>query len=946
MFALRQALAVFLLLAGLSFGQTQAINGSIRGHVTDAAAAAVAGARISVTNVDTGYLRSTLTDDDGNYVLPNLPLGDYTVTIQKEGFDTLRRSGVALTAGTEAVVEGQLKVGSVTTEIEVTAGAPIVEPSRVSTGRTITHEEIDNLPLTSRNPYNFIIFQPGVSGHPNPELGIPRTLNTNGLLDRINYQIDGMVDTESDRYGLRLFPISGVYVREVQTVSNSYAPEFGNTAGNIFNVITNSGTNTPHGEFYYLGRPTDLAARPMLLAGSSPKPNLTLKDFAGNAGGPLIHDKLFLFGGYEHLERGLPQPNTISAADAAALGIPPNLLDVAPSVQHAQFANVRADWVISSRHQAFLRYNYFRNEYPFNTAVGGKNALDAAADFQDRAHVLGAQVLSTFSPNVLNEIRFGWPYRNEHHFADPLTGPGPQISISGVANFNGSTAVGDRYQEKIPNLNDSVTVIRGRHTMKYGFGFQQMLDTQTSQVYSQYVFSSVATYLSAKSGANPRAYSSYNTIVGLPGAWYHSFFWNGFAQDSFQARRNLLLIFGVRYDRFQGPPADPNAPFLYSRNFRTPGKNFAPRLGLAWSVTPKTVIRASSGIFFEPTPTNLWYNTFINSGNPQAYQASVLPSQSFAPAFPQVLTLAPGAVPPSSSDITTITPSFRNAYTINTSIQIARELSQNDSLSVGYVNTGARELTYLRNLNPVNPVSFLADGRPLYGSARFDQRFNNITLQDVGAVTDYNALVVNYTHRFAQGFQASASYTWSHSISDAPDANSFEQNLFIEDNTNRTRDRGNSIVNRPQALTLSAVVMPRVVSGSRWVKWLASNNELALLGNFSSGDQQNITTSTSLNKDPKAVTRPLFIGRNTVRGPNIAQFDARYTRTFFTAWERLKPKFIAEANNLFNRENITALNTAVQVDPVGNAIYPANFGKPSSTVLEKRIIQFGVRVDW
>ena len=93
------------------------------------------------------------------------------------------------------------------------------------------------------------------------------------------------------------------------------------------------------------------------------------------------------------------------------------------------------DWTINNKHQVFLRYNYFRNEYPFNTAVGGKNALDAAADFQDRAHVLGAQVLTTFSPTVLNELRFGWPYRNEHHVADPLTGPGPQITISGVANL-------------------------------------------------------------------------------------------------------------------------------------------------------------------------------------------------------------------------------------------------------------------------------------------------------------------------------------------------------------------------------------------------------------------------------------------------------------------------------------------------------------------------------
>jgi hypothetical protein len=942
-------LLLFLLLAISAFAQTQAINGSIRGRVSDAVGAPVPAAKVTILNAATGYTRTLATDGEGYFVFPNLPLGSYTVTIAKEGFSTEKRAGVVLDAGTEAVVDSRLNVGAVTTEVEVSGGSPVIEPSRVSTGRTITTQEIEDVPLTSRNPYNLIIFQPGVSGHPNPELGIPRTLNMNGLLDRINYQMDGMVDTESDRYGLRLFPISQVYVREVQTVSNSFAPEFGMTAGDIYNVITNSGTNAPHGEFYYLGRPIALAARPMLLALSSPKPDLSLKDFSTNAGGAVIKDKLFLFGAYEHLDRGLPQPNTINPSDAAAIGLPASLLAVAPSIQHAQFVNFRADWVITSKHQFFVRYNYFRNEYPFNTAVGGKNALDAASDFRDRAHVIGAQLLSTFSPTVLNELRFGWPYRNEHHYADPLTGAGPQINISGVAIFNGSTGVGDRFQEKIPNLADNLTVIRGRNTLKFGFGFQQQLDTQTADVYSQYNFPSVAAYLQAKSGANPLSYSTYASVIGLPGAWYHSFFWNWFAQDSLQVRPNLLLIFGVRYDRFQGPAADPNALFPYSRSFRTPGKDFAPRVGLAWTIAPKTVLRASTGIFYEPVPTNLWYNTFINSGGTTAYSASIASSSPLAPAFPNVIQLVPGAVPP-SADITTITPNFRNAYTLNTSIQLTQQLTANDALTLGYVNTGARELTYLRNLNLVNPTGYLADGRPIYSSTqsaatRLDPRFNNITFQDVGAITDYDAMIVNYTHRFSQGVTASASYTWSHSISDAPDANSFEQNVFVEDNTNRGRDRGNSLVNRPSAFTLSSVFAPRPALQSRAWNWLANNNELAVLANCSAGDQQNITANRNLNNDAKAATRPLYVGRDTVRGPAIYQIDARYTRTFLTIKERFKPKFIAEFNNVFNRENITSINATAAVDAAGNITTPPTL-LPTSTVLEKRIVQFGVRLDW
>ena len=119
---------------------------------------------------------------------------------------------------------------------------------------------------------------------------------------------------------------------------------------------------------------------------------------------------------------------------------------------------------------------------------------------------------------------------------------------------------------------------------------------------------------------------------------------------------------------------------------------------------------------------------------------------------------------------------------------------------VGFTHTGARNQGYLRNLNLTNPTGILADGRPVFStsvSSRVYPQFGNITLQDIGAIADYEALISQFKHQFAQGYTASVSYTWSHSISDAPDANSFEQNVAIEDPTNRRRDRGNSSVNRP-----------------------------------------------------------------------------------------------------------------------------------------------------
>ena len=163
-------------------------------------------------------------------------------------------------------------------------------------------------------------------------------------------------------------------------------------------------------------------------------------------------------------------------------------------MQHVQFLDLRVDWSINSKNQIFFRYNYFRNEYPFNTNDGGLNALDAASDFHDRAHVGGIQLLTTFSATALNELRLSEPYRNEHHVPDPIDGPGPVISISGVAHFNGTplSAAGSRFGEKIPSVADNFTKIVGTHTIKSGFSWQQNNDNQTSAVYNEYTFPNVA----------------------------------------------------------------------------------------------------------------------------------------------------------------------------------------------------------------------------------------------------------------------------------------------------------------------------------------------------------------------------------------------------------------------------------------------------------------------
>lgn len=944
----------------VAWGQSQSINGTIRGVVSDPTGSPLAGVGVTVKNIDTGYVRELTTDAAGLYIAPALPIGTYSVSSAPTGFAPVTQTGIHLGAGTDATVDEHLTVGSVATHIEVSSDAPIIEVTRTDLSRTISSAETQNLPLTSRNPYNFILFQPGVSGHPNPENGIPRTVNTNGLVDRVNYQLDGMVDTESDRYGLRLFAVSDSYTNTVQTISNAFTPEFGNTAGIIYNIITPSGTNQLHGSAQYIWRPKAASSCPMLqtctpgAVGYKPKPGLHVDDYVGRLGGPVIKDRFFLFGAYEKLKRANPQAITVTPANQAsliALGVPAADFNTAPQVQRAQWVNVRGDININRKNTAFIRYNYFRNDYPFNTNVGGLYLQSASSDFRDRAHIIGAQLITTFKPTLLNEFRGSWPYRNQQHFAGPATGTGPMIVISGVVSgFGGTNGAGDKFQEKIPSFSDNVTLVRGPHSFKVGVGFQKNNDTQLQDVYTMYTFPSLTAYQQALNGTNRFSYSTIMASIGRPGAGYQTIFFDAFAQDTWQVARRLVATYGVRYDQYRAPDSLPSALLAETRSFRTPMGNFAPRVGFAYTPHEGTVVRLSGGMFYEATPTNSYYNPLYangatNTGNLIATSSS---TAAGAPAFPGTFSSLPGSI--SVPTPNALTSRFKNEYTWNINAQVEQQLAKNDALTVGYVMTNGRNLQFLRNSNLRGSTTSLADGRPIFSSAvnsntRVDPRFNSIRLTDIGANSSYNALVVTYNHRLSTGLTTSASYTWGHAISDAPEANSYEFSVPVADPTNRKFDRGNSSINRPNSFTMSAVYQPDTHFENRYVNGIFANNNFAFLLNTSSGDQQNVTTSTVLNGDALATQRPLFTGRNSLRTPLIAQADLRYTRTFATFFERVQPKIFVEANNLLNRSNFTTVNTNATVNASG-MITGAPTLVPTGTVLEARILQFGARIDF
>ena len=268
---MRSLAAVFFAIAALlgaasAHAQSTAANGAIEGTVVDNSGGVLPGVTVTVSNTETGTTRSVVTNESGLYRATLLPLGAYRVAAELQGFKKFEQVGVTVGAGQTANVNVRLEVGDLNEVISVTADAPVVDTAKVDAGRNLNENEVKNLPLVSRNPYNFALLQPGVTGFENSEFGVPR-FAANGTLLRINYQIDGNTNTQKDRAGLRLLPVSEVMVREVKVVTSGYAPEFGQTTGLVYNAITPSGTNQFRGAGAYRFRRKDFSAFPFFFQG-------------------------------------------------------------------------------------------------------------------------------------------------------------------------------------------------------------------------------------------------------------------------------------------------------------------------------------------------------------------------------------------------------------------------------------------------------------------------------------------------------------------------------------------------------------------------------------------------------------------------------------------------------------------------------------------------------
>jgi hypothetical protein len=971
-------LAVFCLLAlalsaPAAFGQSQALNGQIEGTVADANGASVPAASITVTNVETGAERNVSSDESGVYRVPLLPLGSYRIAVEAPSFKKTVREGVTLSAGQTVTVAFVLEAGSIDELVTITSDAPVADPGKIDVGRVMPATEVKNLPLVSRNPYNFALLQANVTGRPNVEFGVPR-INANGYARRTNYQLDGNNNTQADRAGIRLMPISEVFVSEVQLVTNGFSAEFGNTPGLIMNAITPSGTNEYHGHVGFRFRRTPFSSRPFNFNPTQPKPGTKVNDFTASAGGPIIKDRWQFYAGYEHVLRDLAgEPQrvvTISQANQQALiaaGVPAEAFPgTIPTSQLVDFFIVRTDAQLNDSNRLVGRYNLFRNTSPDNIA-GGATTLQRSIDFIDESDSVGLQLVSTVTPEVLNEFRYQYARRFSQNVPNENSATGLTIVISGVANF-GAPENANTIQplETSNQFLDNLTVTRGAHTMKFGGGVNFIADTQRSGIFSRYTFPSIAAYNAARTGADPLSYTNYTETVGDPEISYDSRFYHFFAQDDWKVTRRLKVNYGLRYDLYDIPEADPGAPLEFSRDFRVDKNNFAPRLGLVYALREgalPTVLRASAGLYYDFPLTDLYRRALLNNGNVRFTNFSVAPRlpggapNPNAPRFPDTLGGLPPGTTLAAQTVEAVAPDFDSMYAFHLNGQVEQALSNDMSVTVGFIQSLGRHIPVYRNINPINPVRLLADGRPVFSSAvnastrRFPQ-FNNVLMAESVGNSSYTAGTLSLNRRLSRGYQFSVNYTLSHAIDDAPEQNLVATqftNLVLSDPTDRRRDRGNSLADQRHTFVASFVGRPAFDIENGLLRRLANDNQVGFIVTANSGEAFNIVSTRDLNLDnfgAGSSDRPLFVGRNTGRTPSQFNVDMRYTR-YIRFSERFNAEVFGEFINLFNVNSVFQVNGVVATDANGVLEAPLpDFRTRNPVSLDSRQFQLGFKFNF
>jgi hypothetical protein len=556
------SLTFLLMLACMPSARAQ-VSASIKGTVTDPSNAPVPSAAVKTRNLETGAIRSSITDDAGRYLVLSLPVGEYEIRVTKAAFQDAIRSGIHLVVGEEANVDLRLQVGVEISQITVTADAPIVTTTTKDISGLVGEQAVKELPLNGRSYDLLLPLNPGIVNFTSQKIGgtgISNSTTANNFAVSGNrpqqniFLLNGVEYTGAAENNMQPGGTSGMLlgvdaVREFNVQRDSYSAELGKRPGGQVIIATRAGSNQLYGSAFEFLRNNALDAPNFFDQGSAPP--FQRNQFGASLGGPIRSDKTFLFGNYEGFRQNLHQTSVAFVPGLAARAI------AAPSVQpllnlwptppvgtpelnipgqtygisevfssplqtiREDFGTVRLDHIFSEKDSLAAIY----------TVDDGRDVTATplnpfSSDIMNlRAQVLSLEETHIFSSSLLNTVRVGFSRAGYFFTGEPTPGtpaasvPGfltglpvgavvvggaatsnPQATIGLAGSNNGSNL---RIHRNLYTAEDRVTLTHGRHQLSFGAWFQRFQSNETIALsqYGQATFTSLTTFLLGSIGS-------------------------------------------------------------------------------------------------------------------------------------------------------------------------------------------------------------------------------------------------------------------------------------------------------------------------------------------------------------------------------------------------------------------------------------------------------------
>ena len=512
-------------------------TGSISGTVTDSSGASVAGAKVTVVSIATGLTRNAVTSEGGAYLVPLVPVGGYSVSIEKSGFRRYEQRGIQVRADATGLVDVVLQLGATTETVTVEANAEMVETRSGTLSQVVSTMKIVDLPLNGRNAATLVLLSPGTadlgagnsrgSGDTLQGASYPgaQSITSNGSrADGVNYHLDGGSNIDHYTNVNNPFPNPDA-LEEFSVQTNNYSAEFGRASGAVVNVVTKSGTNQYHGDAFEFLRNGALNARNFFAPAQD---KLKRNQFGATFGGPIKKDRLFFFGSYQgtqirnisegnsafvltnaqrqgdfsSLSRQLVDPLTktpfpgnripVSRFDPATAkilqlipttGSPDGLVVFSrPVKEHENQFLGRVDYNLDKQ-RIYGRYFYTR--YPRDAVSGAENLVRAAGGFEFFNQSASVSHTYTFTPTLVNNFIASWNYNDGNALSGapfslsslglPIAGQTPpEIRIEVTNFFTINTGAPGEFKRENYHFSDSAHWILGKHEVAFGGDFLRM----------------------------------------------------------------------------------------------------------------------------------------------------------------------------------------------------------------------------------------------------------------------------------------------------------------------------------------------------------------------------------------------------------------------------------------------------------------------------------------